>query len=388
MNQQTPKVSVIIPVFNTEPYLHECLDSVVGQTMREIEIICVDDGSTDGSLAILREYEKKDDRVLVLTQPNINAGAARNNGLTHATGEYLSFLDADDVFAPDMLEKAYARAKEHGAEICVFSCSYFNDEGEHSEGNPSFYKENLPDSLPFAGTDVKNNLFRTFIGWTWDKLFLREYVVREQMKFQEQRSTNDLLFTFFALAKARRITVTDAVLAHHRTHVKTSLEATRAQSWDCYYKGLCALRDALKGAGLFERYEQAFADYSLCFCLWNLFTIAWPTQELLYYHLKLIGFRELGILGCDKGAFSDQNEYEVLQKIMEKPYSDEAPQAKDQRIAELEKRISELNACVASRDQLIFDLQNTVSFRAGRAITWLPRKLRGGVRRLKSGKEE
>ncbi|MDO5139064.1 MAG: glycosyltransferase family 2 protein, partial [Oscillospiraceae bacterium] len=87
-----PKVSVIIPVYNAEEYLRECLDSVVNQTLRDIEIICVDDGSTDGSLSVLREYEKGDPRVRVFTQPNINAGAARNKGLYNATGEYLSFL--------------------------------------------------------------------------------------------------------------------------------------------------------------------------------------------------------------------------------------------------------------------------------------------------------
>ena len=76
-----PKVSVIIPVYNTELYLRQCLDSVVNQTLREIEIICVDDGSTDSSLEILREYEARDHRIQVVTQANINAGAARNHGL-------------------------------------------------------------------------------------------------------------------------------------------------------------------------------------------------------------------------------------------------------------------------------------------------------------------
>ena len=105
------KVSVILPVYNASDYLHQCMDSIVGQTLKDIEIICVDDGSTDNSLDILKEYEQKDKRVKVIQQKNAGAGAARNNGLSIATGEYLSFLDSDDFFEPDMLEKAYEKAK-------------------------------------------------------------------------------------------------------------------------------------------------------------------------------------------------------------------------------------------------------------------------------------
>ena len=114
------KVSVIIPVYNVEKYLRECIDSILNQTLHELELICVDDGSTDGSLEILQAYEKKDNRVTVLTQHNQGAGAARNKGLQIAKGEYLSFLDADDFFAPGMLEEAYRKCKSVSADVCVY----------------------------------------------------------------------------------------------------------------------------------------------------------------------------------------------------------------------------------------------------------------------------
>jgi glycosyltransferase involved in cell wall biosynthesis len=91
-----PKVSVIIPVYNVEAYLRQCLDSVVNQTLKDIEMICVDDGSTDSSAEILKEYAKKDERIRVLTQSNSGAGAARNAGLVSAKGKWLYFLDGDD----------------------------------------------------------------------------------------------------------------------------------------------------------------------------------------------------------------------------------------------------------------------------------------------------
>ncbi|MDR2160688.1 MAG: glycosyltransferase, partial [Desulfovibrio sp.] len=116
--QEYPKVSVIIPVYNTEPYLRRCLDSVCGQTLREIEIICVNDGSTDGSLEILREYAQKDSRVKVIElEENKGAGAARNAGIDAARGEYIGFVDSDDYVDLDFYETLYVKAQETQAEV-------------------------------------------------------------------------------------------------------------------------------------------------------------------------------------------------------------------------------------------------------------------------------
>ena len=109
-------MSVIIPVYNAEKYLRGCMDSVLSQTLRELEVICVDDGSTDGSAAILEEYAEKDSRVRVLRQENKGAGAARNLGID-AKGEYVAFVDADDSLCPDSLEPLYRQAKRTGADV-------------------------------------------------------------------------------------------------------------------------------------------------------------------------------------------------------------------------------------------------------------------------------
>lgn len=378
---QVPRVSVIIPVYNTESYLRECLDSVVNQTLRDIEIICVDDGSTDGSLAILREYQEKDSRVSVYTQPNLNAGAARNHGLRYARGEYLSFLDSDDFFEPNMLENAYNHAKRQNAEICVFRCDAYDEEsGTYVSRQYSIQEDNLPENRPFAGVEVKKNLFGTFVGWAWDKLFLRDYIMENEMRFQEQRTTNDLLFTYFALAKAKRISILEDVLVHHRTQVKTSLEATRNASWNCFYLAFNALRDALQNAGLYEHFERDFINYCLNFSLWNLYTLPWPTQELVYYHLKLFWFDALNVPGHDETYYYNKDEYILLQKVLKEPYSDISPEILKQRIAEQEQRIAEQERCIAERDKWLRDLKSSFSFRLGRGITWAPRKLRGGVR--------
>ena len=126
------KVSVIIPVYNGESYLEQCLDSIIGQTLKEIEIICVNDGSKDRTQQILEKYAEKDSRIQIINQENGGAGAARNAGLRIARGEYLSILDGDDFFEPDMLEKAYKKAKESRAELLVFgSDQYYETTDEY-----------------------------------------------------------------------------------------------------------------------------------------------------------------------------------------------------------------------------------------------------------------
>ena len=114
------KVSVIIPVYNVEKYLRKCLESVVNQTLKDIEIICVNDGSTDSSALILDEYARNDNRIKVYTQENQGQGAARNMALELAQGDYIAFVDSDDWLEVSALEELYKFITEKGAEAVVF----------------------------------------------------------------------------------------------------------------------------------------------------------------------------------------------------------------------------------------------------------------------------
>ena len=117
MKNQKPLVSVIVPVYNVEKYLEECLDSIINQTLEDIEIICVNDGSTDNSLKILKKYAKKDNRIKIINQKNCGLGCARNSGLNQSQGDYIFFLDSDDYLNPNILEKLYPKALESHSEI-------------------------------------------------------------------------------------------------------------------------------------------------------------------------------------------------------------------------------------------------------------------------------
>jgi glycosyltransferase involved in cell wall biosynthesis len=135
-----PKVSVIIPVYNTEKYLRECLDSVVNQTLKDIEIICVDDGSSDGSPCILEEYRAKDSRVVAITQANLGPSSARNSGMNRAHGEYIAFVDSDDYLELNTLESVSRIAAEKHLDVILFDVEPFYESEQLAQNSPVHYK--------------------------------------------------------------------------------------------------------------------------------------------------------------------------------------------------------------------------------------------------------
>ena len=312
-----PKVSVIVPVYNAQSHLRQCLDSIMGQTLREIEILCVDDGSTDGSAQILEEYKGCDPRLHVIMQENIGAGAARNRGLAEASGEYLSFLDADDFFEPDMLECAYERAVSGTAQIVVFrSDQYHTEEGVFRDMPWTLRSHALAPYRPMDCRTFTDNVFKVFVGWAWDKLFEREFVLKHGLGFQEQRTSNDLLFVFLAIVLAERIETEERVLAHQRRGTSSSLSNTRDKSWQCFYEALKALRENLIRLGRYQELEQDYINYALHFSLWNLDTLQGEKKKELRRMLKKHWFRELGIAGKREDYFYNKKEYRQYREIV------------------------------------------------------------------------
>ena len=346
------RVSVILPVYNCEAYLPQCLDSILQRNDQRIEVICVDDGSTDGSARILADYAARDSRVRVLRQANAGAGAARNTGMAQARGEYLSFLDADDFFDPEMLRKAYNKAWVEESDIVVFrSQEYYEDLDRFVGMRSNFREEYLPQQQPFAGTDVEENLFRAFVGWAWDKLFRRAFVEENGLRFQEQRTTNDLLFTYSALVRAQRISTMNNVLAYHRK-ASGSLSVTREQSWDCFYAALLALRQQLRDWGLYERFERDFVNYALHFCLWNLDTLRGSAYRRLYERLRESWLEELGILGRERRYFYAPEQYARLQHLLETGAEDFLFDRMDETVWTLEETRRERNRLLRRTEEL------------------------------------
>ena len=259
----TPKVSVIIPVYNVEEYLRECLDSVVNQTLKEIEIICVDDGSTDSSLEILKEYAKKDSRITVITQQNLHAGVARNAGLAVARGEYLSFLDSDDWFELNMLEESYRKACEQNADIVIFNWTVVDEIKNKrllsTDGVPFFVKEKLRYDINYNfAQEISNNLFFISNPAPWNKLYKRDFILESSIRFQNLTCCNDIGFNTSALALSKKINIINKNFAYYRKHATNTSNTKSEEKSDNIIKAGYYILNNIKNNGLYKKLEDAF----------------------------------------------------------------------------------------------------------------------------------
>lgn len=197
-----PKISIIIPVYNAEKYLEMTLNSVRTQTFTDYEVICMNDGSTDKSLQILEKFAKQDNRFKIYSQSNAGGSVARNNALKKATGKYIAFLDNDDVYHPNYLERLYENIEKYGADVSC--CSYIRFEGD---GNYKFNeRENTEKHLfvsenPFIDKFRRKKKVETLM---WTKLYKKELL--EDIKFSEKLpAINDILFNIEVLLKAKKL---------------------------------------------------------------------------------------------------------------------------------------------------------------------------------------
>lgn len=251
-----PLVSVVIPVYNVEPYLCQCLDSVISQTLKDIEIICVDDGSTDNSLNILKEYANKDTRFIILQQENLHAGIARNAGLKIAKGKYIIFLDSDDFFELDMLEKMYNKIIQDDSDMIACGFYRYNDKTGFTKINhiDSIYVEKSPFTHKEIGIDLFN--FTTSVPWT--KLFKKEIFINNNLKFEDYIVCNDLTCILLAIACCKKISVIDECFVYYRANQNNNLTSHRNKHIDCVLYAVNKIEEGLKRLQLYEEVKAAF----------------------------------------------------------------------------------------------------------------------------------
>lgn len=220
MDETSPSVSVIVPVHNTEVYLAECLDSILTQRLADIEVLCVDDGSTDSSPEILRQYAAQDRRVRLIPQRpgGKGPGTARNTAIEAARGEYIAFVDSDDRIHPNMLIELYRAMVLHDADVAMCTISKFSDKAEDGSFASCSYHQLLPgelDKRPFSWRDVQHNLFKLRFA-SWNKLYRRTFLNDQNIRFSEDIFYEDLVFTFRALLCAERMRFVRKPLYHNR----------------------------------------------------------------------------------------------------------------------------------------------------------------------------
>lgn len=219
-----PLVSVIVPVFNGEEHLRQCIESILGQSLRHIEVICIDDGSTDASLPILNEYAAADERMKVIGQPNSHAGVARNRGIEEARGKYLVFWDCDDYFDRRALEKMYRQCERDRADICVCGArQFFCDSGVVTHGSMYLVAGELPQAIPFNRSTNENYILEFTTMVVWNKMFRRQFVYDQDLRFDSSRINNDVMFVVCALCVAQSITVVKKDLMTYRRNQTAAL---------------------------------------------------------------------------------------------------------------------------------------------------------------------
>lgn len=260
-----PKVSILVPCYNVEKYLRQCLDSVVNQTLKDIEVICINDGSTDGTLEILREYENIDPRVKVISKHNSGYGASMNIGLETAKGEYVGIVESDDFVELNMFETLYLEANKNSLDVIRSNFYLYNSKQSTNEKlDQSWVKHNeiyapVVEELPFFQQPS-----------IWANLYNREFLNKNNIRFLETpgASYQDTAFTFKVYACAKRFKMIEDVFLHYRIdNANSSINSTNKLYCVCdEYK---EIEKFVKKTGQYETYKYLIPRIKYgCYC-WN-----------------------------------------------------------------------------------------------------------------------
>lgn len=217
--------SVIIPCYNTEKYLKQCLDSVINQTFKDIEIICVNDGSTDSTLQILEEYAQKDNRIKVVTQNNKGLSGARNTGLENITYEFCYFLDSDDYIETNLLETAFNILNNYQIDYYIFGSKVFIEDEKDLIQDTTSMNEYL--RIKFNG--IRNAIFDVGQNQNihvWNKIFRTRIIKENNIHFIEGLLYEDIFFTWYYFFLSKKIYFDQNIFHHYRMHSNSIMEKT------------------------------------------------------------------------------------------------------------------------------------------------------------------
>ena len=317
------KVSVIIPIYNAEDTIRPAMDSVIDQTLSEIEIICVDDGSTDASLSIIKEYQKADPRVRILTEVNAGPGRARNRGLDRARGKYVAFLDADDFVEPTLLESLYSLSEREELDIALSDYDFYYNK------TATFKRRvNEPHEDAFAGgrivsrTEHHDVLFQATTLAAWDKLFRRSFIVEKGLHFSEDiRIFEDAVFVLCSLSLAERMAKEEKILIHHRIHS----EQSRAKSFSRFYQSIpdvyLRIKRFLMQHGVYAPLFNSFVNFTATRC-YKIFNMLSQDAKRSFWQLLHEGYAEqLGWYGLAPECFDSGEIVEFVVTVRTFGYS-------------------------------------------------------------------
>lgn len=374
------KVSVIIPTYNVEQYLRECLDSIIRQTLQEIEIICVNDGSTDGSLEIINEYAEKDPRIVVITGPNGGYGKAMNKGLDAATGDYVGIVEPDDYIGLTMYEDLYEIAVKHDLDFVKADFYRFStDEGGilNKQYN-ALSKNNEYYNRVFKPLEEKE-CFR-FIMNTWSGIYKRAFLERYRMRHNETPGAsfqdNGFWFQTFLLAE-RAMFVNRPYYMNRRDNPNSSVKSKdKVYCVNEEYKYIKKL--------ILERYPSLWNEVKSIHTLKRLhnydFTLSRIAPEFKKQYITDISkeFRDNEVLGELDKEFFTAGEWELLLRIKNEPeeyyleITDISKQLANAELAKMNQELENTKIKLNATEKELQRILHTTTYRVGRFIMFIP----------------
>lgn len=251
-----PSVSVTLAAYNVEEFIKESLDCIVNQTLKDIEIICIDDGSTDNTLSILNEYAQKDNRITVITKPkNEGLAVARNESLALAKGKYIAFVDGDDLMDLDLFKKAYELAEKEKADMVMWDYAVFynNEDLEENRKKPS--------TLDQISVDNKVSLLRR-PAFTWVKLIKTKVAKALNIHFPDGLTRQDIPVHWHLITKLENISILPEILSYYRQQSNATTHRSDTRLFDLA-SVMSITEDYLKKNNLFDLYKDIFLESQL-----------------------------------------------------------------------------------------------------------------------------
>lgn len=252
-------ISIVVPIYNVEKYLPKCLDSILTQTMQNIEVILVNDGSPDNSLLICRHYAEKDRRIKIIDKINEGVAAARNVGLEAADGNYIGFVDPDDWIEPKMYENMYNKLSKSEYEVCL--CNYYKDDRLGSTPKLLKVKKDCLNKQEVIDEIVANMIgiddimpkYTYIMGSVWRCLYKKHFIDEHDLRFKKGISImEDLVFTVQVLLRCKGVCIDYNVWYHYRRNPKSTLHAYNPQMWEDQVQVHQLLEEILEQAELGE----------------------------------------------------------------------------------------------------------------------------------------
>ncbi len=339
------KVSVIIPVYNAQQYLRDCLDSILQQTLTDLEVICIDDGSTDNSREILNEYASKDTRVSVYAQENAGQGTARNYGVDKAQGKYLHFVDCDDLLTPDALELLYERAEKDKLDVLYYKDKQFAHSPEYEEAAEQQNEQRknffgyLETNRIYSGCEILAQMVehKERQGGVCYQFFSSDFYRSRGLRFPEGIIHEDELVAFQCLVSAERAGYASQELYLRRLREASTMHAkTSFKNAYGYFVVYFKMLEFYETQSIEEQFNEAVLAYM---------------KETLYFSKKR--YKELADDERQKALELPLAERLMFEVCVSEP-SDEQDELK-----QLKK------------------LKDSRAYKVGDAVLWLPKKIRG-----------